>query len=171
MLAAADAQAAERLAEAEQQADALRSAARAAGQDEGLAYAQRLMVEMQQQRLRVLDGQPLARTATELALAMTRRVLGEAWTTEPGTWARALLAAAAPLRRAELISLHVSPASGAAVRAALSAEMEAGTVEVVEDCAVDEPGCVAVSGLGKVDGRLCTMLAAFRGPLGLEAPG
>lgn len=171
VLAAADAQAAERLAEAEQQADALRSAARAAGQDEGLAYAQRLMVEMQQQRHRVIVGQPLARTATELALAMTRRVLGEAWTTEPGTWARALLAAAAPLRRAELISLHVSPASGAAVRAALSAEMDAGTVEVVEDCAVDEPGCVAVSGWGKVDGRLSTMLAAFRGPLGLEAPG
>jgi flagellar biosynthesis/type III secretory pathway protein FliH len=171
VLAAAEAQAAGRLAEAEQQADALRSAAREAGQDEGLAYAQRLMVEMQQQRLRVIDGQPLARTATELALAMTRRVLGEAWTAEPGTWARALLAAAAPLRRSERISLHVSPASGAAVRAALSVEIDAGAVDVVEDCAVDDAGCVAVSGWGKVDGRLSTMLAAFRGPLGLEARG
>ena len=171
LLAATEAQAAERVAEAEQQADALRSAAREAGRDEGLAYAQRLMVEMQQQRLRVIEGQPLARTATELALAMTRRVLGEAWATEPGTWARALLAAAAPLRRAEVIALHVSAASGPSVRAALSAEMDAGTVEVVEDSAVEEAGCVAVSGWGKVDGRMSTMLAAFRGPLGLEAPG
>ncbi|MGZ6139788.1 MAG: FliH/SctL family protein [Myxococcaceae bacterium] len=171
VLAAAEAQAAERIAEAEQQADALRSDACGAGRDEGLAYAQRLMVEMQQQRLRVIEGQSLARTASELALAMTRRVLGEAWATEPGTWARALLAAAAPLRRAEVISLHVSTASATAVRAALSAEVDAGTVEVVEDSAVDEAGCVAVSGCGKVDGRLSTMLAAFRGPLGLEAPG
>ena len=35
----------------------------------------------------------------------------------------------------------------------------------------DEAGCVAVSPCGRVDGRLSTMLASFRGPLGLEEPG
>lgn len=170
VLAAAEAQAAETLAAAEQQVDALRSAAREAGRDEGLAYAQRLMLELQAQRLRDLDRETLARTATELALEMTRRVLGEAWTADPGAWARALLAAAAPLRRAEAISLHVSPPRAAAVRAALSTEISLGRVQVVEDAGIDDAGCLAVSASGKVDGRLSTMLAAFRGPLGLEEP-
>lgn len=168
LLDVAEARAAERVAEAEHQAEDIRNAAREAGRDEGLAYAQRLLIEIQQQRLRSLEGGALARVATELALEMTRRVLGDAWTTDPGAWARALLVAAAPLRRAEAIRLHVAPASGPAVRAALSAEADAGTVDVVADAAMTEAGCLAVSGCGKVDGRLSTMLAAFRGPLGLE---
>ena len=170
VLAAADAAAAERVAEAEQQAAEVRSAARDAGRDEGLAYAQRLLLEIQAQRLRMLESDMLARAATELAMAMVQRVLGEAWTAEPGTWAVALLAAAAPLRRAEAISLHVAPASAPAIRGALAHEIEAGRLEVVEDARFDGPGCLAVSRSGRVDGRLSTMLAAFRGPLGLQEP-
>lgn len=170
LLTAAEARAAEVLAEAEHHAEAIRGEARDAGRDEGLAYAQRLLLEIRQARLRELEGDGLRHTAIELALAMTRRVLGESWSADPGTWTRALLEAAEPLRRARAISLRVAPLSAPAVRAALSAELASGAVEVVEDGAVDEAGCIAVSGCGRVDGRLSTMLAAFRGPLGARDP-
>ncbi|HEY1333728.1 MAG TPA: FliH/SctL family protein, partial [Myxococcaceae bacterium] len=108
---------------------------------------------------------------SELALAVTRRVLGEAWEAEPSTWARAVLTAAEPLRRAAVLSLRVSPASARAVRDGLAVEIASGSVAVVEDAAVDEAGCIAVSSWGRVDGRLSTMLVSFRGPLGLEEAG
>lgn len=170
LLTAAEARAAELVAEAKHQAEAIRGVARDAGRDEGLAYAQRLLLEIHQARLRELEGDGLRRTAIELALAMTRRVLGESWSADPGTWTCALLEAAEPLRRARAISLRVAPASAPAVRAALSAELTSGAIALVEDGAVDEAGCIAVSECGRVDGRLSTMLAAFRGPLGVEDP-
>jgi len=170
LLAAAEARAADLVEEAEHAAEAIRSAARDAGRDEGLAYAQRLLVEIQQARLRTLEGEALRRSVSELALAVTRRVLGEAWEVDPSVWARAVLAAAEPLRRAVALSLRVAPASVAAVRQGLAAQIASGAVEVVEDSTVDEAGCIAVSSCGRVDGRLSTMLASFRGPLGLEEP-
>ena len=171
LLEAAEARAAELVQHAEHTAEAIRSAARDAGRDEGLAYAQRLLVEIQQVRLRTLEGDALRRSVSELALAVTRRVLGEAWEADPSIWARAVLAAAEPLRRAAVLSLRVSPASARAVRDGLATEIAAGSIDVVEDAAVDEAGCIAVSSWGRVDGRLSTMLASFRGPLGLEEPG
>src|SRR5262249_31981102 len=150
--------------------DEMRSGARESGRDEGLLYAQRLLVEIQQARLRTLEGEALRQSVSELALEMTRRVLGETWNAEPGTWARALLEAAAPLRRSGAISLRVAPGAGPAVRRALSTEMASGKVDVVEDAGVDDAGCVAVSECGRVDGRLSRMLSAFRGALGLEEP-
>jgi len=170
LVATAEARAADLVEEAEHAAEAIRSAARDAGRDEGLAYAQRLLVEIQQARLRTLEGEALRRSVSELALAVTRRVLGEAWEVDPSVWARAVLAAAEPLRRAVALSLRVAPASVAAVRQGLAAQIASGAVEVVEDSTVDEAGCIAVSSCGRVDGRLSTMLASFRGPLGLEEP-
>ena len=171
LLDAAEARAAELVEDAEHTAEAIRSAARDAGRDEGLAYAQRLLVEIQQVRLRTLEGDALRRSVSELALAVTRRVLGEAWEADPSTWARAVLAAAEPLRRAAALSLRVAPARAEAVRRALAAQVASGSVEIVEDSTLDELGCIAVSSCGRVDGRLSTMLASFRGPLNLEEPG
>ena len=171
LLDAAEARAAELVADAEDSAEAVRSAARDAGRDEGLAYAQRLLVEIQQARLRTLDGEALRRSVSELALAVTRRVLGEAWEADPSAWALAVLEAAEPLRRAAALTLRVAPASAAAVRGSLAAQLAPGAVEIVEDSTVDEAGCIALSSCGRVDGRLSTMLASFRGPLGLETPG
>jgi flagellar biosynthesis/type III secretory pathway protein FliH len=171
LLEAARARAAEVVEEAEHGAEAIRSAAHDAGRDEGLAYAQRLLVEIQQTRLRTLEGDALRRNVSELALAMTRRVLGDAWEANPSAWVRAVLAVAEPLRRAATLSLRVAPVSAAAVRLALSEGIACGTVEIIEDSTLDEAGCVAVSPCGRVDGRLSTMLASFRGPLGLEEPG
>jgi flagellar biosynthesis/type III secretory pathway protein FliH len=168
IVATAEARAAEIIADAEHAADAIRTAALEAGRDEGLLYAQRLLVEIQQTRLRTLDGEPLRRSVSELALAVARRVLGETWEADPSTWTGAVLAAAEPLRRAAALSLRVSPSSVASVREALRAEIQGGAVEVVQDTTIDEAGCVAVSSCGRVDGRLTTMLASFRGPLGLE---
>ena len=168
LLAEAGSRAAELVAEAEHSADEIRSRAREAGWDEGLAYAQRLLVEIQQARARALEAGELRRTAAELALEMARRLLGASWAGEPGLWARAVLDAAAPLRRTRSISLRVSPSSAPSVRAELSAELASGAVQLVEDPEVADAGCVAVAECGKVDGRLSTMLAAFRGPLGLE---
>ena len=171
LLRAAEARAADLVDAAAHQAESIRSTAREAGRDEGLAYAQRLLVEIQQARLRALEGEALRRSVSELALAMTRRVLGDAWEADPDPWARAVLGAAVPLRRSAAIALRVAPVSAPAVRARLSREIAEGTVEVVEDPAIAEAGCVAVSTVGRVDGRLSTMLASFRGPLGLEEPG
>ena len=168
LLAEAGSRAVELVAEAERASEEIRRAAQEAGRDEGLAYAQRLLVEIQQTRLRALEGGELRRTAAELGLEIARRVLGASWAKEPGAWARAVIEAAAPLRRARGISLRISPSSARGVRRQLSAELASGVVEVVEDPAVDEAGCVAVSDCGRVDGRLSTMLAAFRGPLGLD---
>ena len=168
LLSAAEARAAELIDEAEHTADSIRNAAREAGRDEGLAYAQRLLVEIQQTRLRTLEGEALRRAVGELALAVTRRVLGESWEADPAMWARAVLVAAEPLRRAAALSLRVAPASAALLRDRLSTEIASGAVQVVEDPTVDEAGCVAISSCGRVDGRLSTMLASFRGPLGLE---
>ena len=170
LLVVAESRAAELIAEAEHAAGEIRNAARESGRDEGLLYAQRLLVEIQQSRIRTLEGEALRRTVSELALEMTRRVLGASWNTEPGTWAQALLGAATPLRRSGAISLRVAPFAGPAVRRALANEITAGTVEVVEDAGIDDAGCVAVSEWGRVDGQLSTMLSAFRGPLGLEDP-
>jgi len=170
LLSAAEARAVERVAEAEQAAESVRAAARQAGRDEGLAYAQRLLVEIQQVRLRTLEGEAFRRSVGELALTVARRVLGEAWDADPAVWARAVLAAAEPLRRSAALSLRVAPSSAAAVRDALQAEIRSGAVQVVEDLTVDEAGCIAVSSCGRVDGKLSTMLASFRGPLGLEDP-
>jgi flagellar biosynthesis/type III secretory pathway protein FliH len=170
LVSAAEQHAAELVQEAEHAAESIRSAACEAGRDEGLAYAQRLLVEIQQARLRTLEGEALRRTVSELALAATRRVLGDAWEADPAIWARAVLAAAEPLRRAVALSLRVAPAQAGAVREALAREIAAGTVDVVEDPAVDEAGCIGVSSCGRVDGRLSTMLASFRGPLGLAEP-
>lgn len=170
LLEAAQARAAEVVKEAEHAAEAIRSAARDAGRDEGLAYAQRLLLEIQQTRLRTLEGDALRKNVSELALAVTRRVLGDAWEADPSGWARAVLAVAEPLRRASTLSLRVAPVSAAAVRRALTAQIASGTVEIVEDSTLDEAGCIAVSSCGRVDGRLSTMLASFRGPLGLGEP-
>ncbi len=168
ILGTAEARAAEIVSDAEHAADTIRTAAREEGRDEGLQYAQRLLVEIQQTRLRTLEGEALRRSVSELALAVARRVLGESWEADPSSWTRAVLAAAEPLRRAAALSVRVAPSSLAAVRAALHSEVQAGTVEVVQDTTIDEAGCVAVSSCGRVDGRLTTMLASFRGPLGLE---
>jgi len=171
LLDAAQTRAAELIEEAEHGAEGIRSAARDAGRDEGLAYAQRLLVEIQQTRLRTLEGEALRRAVSELALAVTRRVLGEAWEADPSAWALAVLSAAEPLRRAAALSLRVAPSGAPAVRRELAAQVAAGVVEIVEDSTIDEAGCIAISTCGRVDGRLTTMLASFRGPLGLEEPG
>src|SRR6186997_1645834 len=120
---AAEQRAAELVDHAEHAAESIRSAAREAGRDEGLAYAQRLLVEIQQARLRTLEGEALRRNVSELALAVTRQVLGEAWEAEPSTWTRAVFTAAEPLRREAALSLRVSPASATAVRDALAVEI------------------------------------------------
>jgi flagellar biosynthesis/type III secretory pathway protein FliH len=65
----------------------------------------------------------------------------------------------------------VAPASAPAAPELLSTVIAAGAVEVIEDPTIREVGCVAVSSCGRVDGRLSTMLASFRGPLGLEESG
>ena len=170
LLTAAETRAAELIADAEHSVETVRNAARDAGRDEGLLYAQRLLVEIQQTRLRTLEGEALRRSVGELALAVARRVLGESWDLDPSSWTRAVLAAAEPLRRAATLSLRVAPASAASVREALSEQIQAGKVDVAEDATIDEAGCVAVSSCGRVDGRLSTMLASFRGPLELGEP-
>ena len=101
LVLAAEAHATELIAEAEHAAEQIRATARESGRDEGLLYAQRLLVEIQQTRIRTLEGGALRRSVSELALEMTRRLLGGCWSAEPGTWARALLDDGSLAARAE----------------------------------------------------------------------
>jgi len=66
LVLAAESRASELIAEAEHAAGEIRNAAREAGRDEGLLYAQRLLVEIQQARIRMLEGEVLRRSVSEL---------------------------------------------------------------------------------------------------------
>jgi len=171
ILSAASGRADALLADAERQSEEIRAAARAAGRQDGLAEAQRVLVEVQRARARLLEDVELNRTAADLALEMVSRVLGASWAADPVTWARACAAAAEPLRRSRALRLHVAPASGEAVRLALASEIGAGALAVIEDGTMGEEGCIAVSECGRVDARLSTILTAFREAIhGATAP-
>lgn len=167
-----------RAAELLQQAEAarwrsfeeLRQAARA----EALAEAQRTLVEVQCRRTELLDSARTRAMVVELAVAIARRVLGEAWSAAPEQWARACAEAIEPLRQSRGLTLRVAPGQAASLRRALQTLLESTgrplEVRVEEDPAIEEAGCLAEAECGRVDGRLSVQLASLRAAL-LEAAG
>src|SRR5262245_29108930 len=81
--------AAELLEEAEAQREGLFKAQREAALLEGLAEAQRVLVEVQRRATELLDSARTRAMVIELAVAIARRVLGAAWSAAPEQWARA----------------------------------------------------------------------------------
>jgi type III secretion protein L len=166
LLAAAREQADALLREAEAQRDGVREEARAAGRAEGLAAAQEAIVEIQLQRTRLLDAEVTTAAIVEVAMAVARRILGESWSICPERWASACAEALGPLRRTRGLTLRVAPGAAVALRPALEALLDAAgavlDVRLEEDASIEEPGCIAHSEAGRVDGRLSTQLAALR---------
>jgi flagellar assembly protein FliH len=148
----------------------LRQTARA----EALSEAQRALVEVQCRATELLDSTRTRAMVVELAVAVARRVLGEAWAAAPEQWARACAEAIEPLRQARGLTLRVAPGRAAPLRRALETLLQSAgrplEVRVEEDPAVGEPGCVAEAECGRVDGRLSVQLAALRTVL-LDAAG
>jgi flagellar biosynthesis/type III secretory pathway protein FliH len=146
----------------------LRQTARA----EALSEAQRALVEVQCRGTELLDSARTRAMVVELAVAIARRVLGEAWSAAPEQWAGACAEAIEPLRQARGLTLRVAPGRASSLRRALQTLLESTgrplEVRVEEDSAIREAGCVAEAECGRVDGRLSVQLAALRAVL-LEA--
>lgn len=159
----AEARAREVIEDAELHRAAVHDDARSAGRFEGLVEAQELLVDLQRRRAALLGGPEVRRFAIALGLAVAERILGDPRVTDAGAWGRACAAAIEVLRPAQGVRLRVAPGNGAGVRAALAALPGVAALEltVQEDPTVDEPGCVAESECGRVDGLLSTQLAAI----------
>lgn len=173
LLARAETEARAILEDAELHREAVRDDARSAGRFEGLVEAQELLVDLQHRRAELLGGPEVRRFAITLGLAVARRILGDPGVTEPEAWGRACGAALEALRPTRTLRLRVAAGQGNVMRAAL-AEMPgvaALEVRVEEDPAIAEPGCIAESECGRVDGLLSTQLAAIRRALIPETPG
>jgi flagellar biosynthesis/type III secretory pathway protein FliH len=143
----------------------LRHTARA----EALSEAQRALVEVQRRGTELLDSARTRTMVVELAVAVARRVLGEAWSAAPEQWARACADAIEPLRQARGLTLRVAPRRSAVLRRPLQMLLESAgrplEVRIEEDAAIDEAGCIAEAECGRVDGRLSVQLAALRAVL------
>jgi flagellar biosynthesis/type III secretory pathway protein FliH len=158
--------------DAELHREAVRDDARSAGRFEGLVEAQELLVDLQRRRAALLEGPSVRRFAIVLGMAVAERILGDRGLTDPEAWGRACAAALEALRPARTLRLRVAPGQGPGVRAALAAlpAVTALEVTVEEDATIGEPGCIAESECGRVDGLLSTQLAAIARML-LPEPG
>ena len=114
-----------------------------------------------------LEALDLAATAAfysrYLGLAVAERILGDRRVTDPEAWGQACAAALEVLRPAHGVRLRVAPGNGPGVRAVLAALPVTAALELTvdEDPTLDEPGCIAESECGRVDGLLSTQLAAI----------
>ena len=115
----------------------------------------------------------MRRFAIALGLAIAERILGAPGVTDAEAWGRACAAALEALRPARSLRLRVAPGHGPGVRAALAAMPAEAELDlhVEEDPTVREPGCIAESECGRVDGLLSTQLAAIARALLPEPPG
>lgn len=163
ILARAEAAASAVVEDAELHREAVRDDARSAGRLEGLVEAQELLVDLQRRRAELLNGPAVRRFAIVLGLAVAERILGDRRLTDPEAWGQACAAALEALRPARTLRLRVGPGQGPGVRAALAALPGVGVLEVTveEDATLGEPGCIAESECGRVDGLLSTQLAAI----------
>jgi flagellar biosynthesis/type III secretory pathway protein FliH len=168
----AEVRAREILEDAELQREAVRDDARSTGHFEGLVEAQELLVDLQRRRSELLGGPEVRRFAIALGMAVAERILGNRALTGCEAWGRACAAALEALRPARALKLRIAPGQGEGVRAALSAIPGVAALDVLveEDPSVAEPGCIAESDCGRVDGLLSTQLAAIGRALHPEAP-
>jgi flagellar biosynthesis/type III secretory pathway protein FliH len=172
LLARAEARARAIVEDAELHREAVRDEARSAGRFEGLVEAQELLVDLQRRRAELLGGPEVRRFAIALGLAVAERILGHPRQTEPEAWGQACAAALEALRPSRGLRLRVAPGQGPGVRVALAALPGVAALEVAveEDPAIGEPGCIAESECGRVDGLLSTQLAAVGRALLPEPP-
>jgi type III secretion protein L len=164
LLRDAESRAADLLAAAASEAEAIRTRARDDGRAEGLCTVEAELIRVHRLRGEQLSSMAVRRAAAELAAAMAERILGQALAGEPALWVRLCARAVVSLRQARAAVLRVHPSQAPLLRSRL-AELAGGAVRdlaVREDEAVPPDGCVVESDLGTVDARLETQVALLR---------
>jgi flagellar assembly protein FliH len=110
-------------------------------------------------------------TLLELALAIARRIAGEALDADPARWTAIVEAAMRGLVDREQVTVRVPPRLVATLRAAVPALVAgdaAAQVRIVEDTTVGERGCRVESRSGDVECGLDAQVAAIAEALGAE---
>jgi len=179
----ARAEAAEVLARAQADAEALRAEATAAretarregleaGRAEGMAEAAVALATARTEAARLAEAAGPA--AIALATKMAEKIVGRAVALAPETMADIAAEALAACRPgAGTVRLRVHPEDLAAVEARremLAARAPAATLEVVADETVGRSGCVLETPQGRVDARLESQLAALERALTAGGP-
>ena len=110
-------------------------------------------------------------TLLDLALAIARRIAGEALDADPARWTAIVDAAVRGLVDREQVTVRVPPRLMATLRAAVPALVAgdpAAQVRIVEDATVGESGCRVESRTGDVECGLDAQVAAVAEALGAE---
>jgi type III secretion protein L len=177
LVADAAQQASTLVADARVEADAIREAARRAGEDAGRAAAEDeyttvlLRARQEAERIRS-EAQPGARA---LAARMAEKIVGRAIASDPHVMAEiAAQALSAARARSGALTLRVHPddlATLEAERPELAARLgKAVELRLLADVAVAPHGCVVESASGRLDARLATQLAALeRAAFGMDS--
>jgi flagellar biosynthesis/type III secretory pathway protein FliH len=169
---AAKGSAAEILAQAQAQGEALRAAAVLEGRAAGYAEAAKQLLELA--RLRSEQLRRVEQEALRAALLVAAELVGKTLAATPSDISDLLAPHLARMRRAQHVVLHVNPLDGAWLgehAAELHARVElAGSLELRENDAISRGGCVIESNLGELDARIETRLYALAQALELEPP-
>jgi len=107
-------------------------------------------------------------TLVGLALAIARRIVGEALDARPERWAPIVAGAIHRLVDREHVTVRVSPRLAAVLRH--HAGDMGGGVRVVEDAALGDDACRVEGAMGDVDCGIGAQLAAVADALGVDAP-
>lgn len=179
----ARAEAAELLARARAEAEALRAEATSAretarregheaGRAEGMAEAAVTLAVARTEAARLAEA--AAPTAIALATKMAEKIVGRAVALAPETMADIAAEALGACRPgAGAVRVRVHPEDLAAVEArrdALAARAPAAALELVADETIGRSGCVIETPQGRVDARLETQLAALERALTAGGP-
>jgi flagellar biosynthesis/type III secretory pathway protein FliH len=161
MVAAAEAEARRLVAEARAESARIQAEAAARGEADGRARAAAALARGAAGR----DGllRDAEREVVQIALAVARKLLGRELSTSAAAVVQMARAALAEARERREVVLRVSPADGAAVRAAegtLAATLVRAPLVIREDPAVPPGGAVVETERGRVDASVETQLAA-----------
>lgn len=171
MVAAAEDEARRTVAEAEEARARIHAEAIEAGRWEGQARAAAVLAQAALARDRIL--REAEREVVTLALAVARKVLGRELAGGRDAVVDLAAAAIAEARARREVLLRVSPADGAAIRAAggrLGAALSLAPLEVREDPSIEPGGAVVDTEAGRIDARVETQLEVIRRAVAEELP-
>lgn len=161
------------VADAEQQAAALREQARVEGREAARAELARELVQLtgaQHAALAALEPQAIA-----IALQAAKSIVGAEISAHPEQIQAIVRPLIARLARARSVELRVHPDDRAALDALAAALAARGermpALRVTPDANVTRGGCVARSEIGTLDAQVETQLAAFARALGVDERG
>jgi flagellar biosynthesis/type III secretory pathway protein FliH len=161
------------LADAAEEAEALRAAAREQGRAAGLADAARQLLEVARARASAL--QEVQQSGLHAVLLVAAALLGDAVRAEPERILELLDPQLERVRRARWVVLHLHPEDARWLEQHAPELSEragyAGQLELRADPEIARGGCLLESNLGELDARIETRLAELDSALGLRAAG